>query len=300
MAQTMQKEEYMRGVKNFLKQNLPSMVDYILVVSTPIHDMYSPHSGHPTFSHQRLKVVNSLHQRGPTIPILEREAVPLLPHVFDIPRHLACISSSLIRSARLAGSKASLVERDHLSDLCSRCFDVEESALQRVSQFATAETRPAGLTWDVPQPRLLDLTPHCPPSPTSPIGRVHATSFRPSTASSSSDQPLPTSSQPLSDSSSPPNPFRDDLVVLRRGSVPEISSRESLTFPDDRTSRTLTRPRFLRPKSVSADSISTFTLISAEPHTPSAAHQLRNSDAASVVAYDKKSKSIFNGLLVRR
>jgi hypothetical protein len=291
----------MRGVKNFLQQNLPAMVDYILVVSTPIHDTHNPHSGHPAFSHQRLKVVNSLHQRGPTIPILEREAVPLLPHVLDIPRHLACISSSLIRSARLVGSKANSVERDHLSNLCSRCFEVEDIALQRVSQLATVESYPAALRWDAPRPRLLGKTP---PSPTSPIGRIHPKSFRPSTTPSPSDQPLQTSSQPLPDSSFPPDPSPGDIPVLRRGSVPEISSRESPTFPDDRVPLTPSRPHFLRPKSVSADSISTFISNSAEPHTPSPfVHVLRNPDAASAAACDesgKKTKSIFNGLLIRR
>jgi hypothetical protein len=294
----------MRGVKNFLRQNLPAMMDYILVVSTPIHDTYSPHSGHPAFSHQRLKVVNSLHQRGPTIPVLEREAVPLLPHVLDIPRHLACVSSSLMRSARLVGSKANPVEKDHLSDLCSRCFEVEEIALRRVSQLATVESHPAAPRWDVPRLRLLDKTRHSPPSPTSPVGRMHPQSFRPSTAPSPSDQLLPTSSHPLPDSFSPPNPSRGDLAVLRRGSVPETSSCESSTFPEDRVSRTLSRPRFLRPKSVSADSISTSTSISAEPHAPSpSVHLLRNSDAASAAAFDesgKKTKGIFNGLLIRR
>ena len=280
------------------------MVDYILVVSTPIHDTHSPHSGHPAFSYQRLKVVNSLHQRGPTIPILEREAVPLLPHVLDIPRHLACISSSLIRSARLVGSKANSVEGDHLSDLCSRCFEVEEIALQRVSQLATVESYPAALRWDTPRPRLLEKTPLYPPSPTSPIGRIHPKSFRPSTTPSPSDQPLQTSSHPLPDSSFPLNSSPGDIAVLRRGSVPEISSRESPTFLDDQVSRTPSRPRILRPKSVSADSISTFISNSAEPHTPSPfVHVLRNPDAASAATCDesgKKTKSIFNGLLIRR
>ncbi|KAF8140258.1 Rho GTPase activation protein [Boletus edulis] len=306
---TVQKEEYMRGVQNFLKQNLPAMVDYILVVSTPIHDTCSPHSGHPAFSHQRHKVVNALHQRGPTIPILEREAVPLLPHALDIPRHLACISSSLIRSARLVGPKANSAERDPLSDLCSRCFEVEEVALQRVRRIATDGSHPAAPRWDVARPRLPDKPPHSPPSPTSPISRINPVSFRPSTAPLSSNQPLsdeppPTSTHPLPGSFFSHDPSRGDLAVLRRGSVPEISSRQSSTFPEDRVSRTLSRPRFLRLKSVSADSISTFTSLPAEPYNPSPSeHLLRNPDAVSAAAVDesgKRTKNIFNGLLIRR
>lgn len=284
----------MRGIKNFLKQNLPAMVDYILVVSTPIHDAFNPHSGHPTFSHQRLKVVNSLHERGSTIPILEREAIPLLPHVLDIPRHLGCISSSLIRSARLLSSRVSSVEIDHLSDLCSRCFEVEEIALQRVSQLTTVDSHPVALRWDVPRPPLLDKTPHSPHSPTSPP--------KSSTAPSPSDKPLPHTSQPLPNNFFSLDSSPGDITVLRRGSVPEISPRKPPSFLEDRVPRTLSRSRFLRPKSISTDSISTLISNSADSHTPShSTHSLRNPDAPS--AFDesgKKTKNIFNGLLIRR
>lgn len=287
----------MRGIKTFLKQNLPAMVDYILVVSTPIYDAYNPHSGHPAFSHHRLKVVNSLHQRGSTIPTLSREAIPLLPHVLDIPRHLACISASLIRSARLVGPKVDSVEKDHLSDLCSRCFEVEETALQRVRQFTTVESHPVALRWDVPRPYFLDKSPHSPPSPISP-----PKPFRPSTAPSSSEERLAHSLQPLPNSFPPPNPSSGVVSVPRRGSVPEISSRKPLAFLEDRVSRGLGRPRFLRPKSISTDSISTLMSTSVEPHTPSpSAHVPRNPDASSGAAFDesgKKTKSIFTGLLI--
>ncbi|KAG9314364.1 GTPase activating protein [Chiua virens] len=289
---TVQKEEYMRGVKNFLNQNLPAMVDYILVVSTPIHDTYNSHSGHPSFSHQRLQVVNSLHQRGTTIPILEREAIPLLPHVLDIPRHLACISSSLIRSTRLVGSKA---EGDHLSDLCSRCFEVEEIALQRVSQLATAESHPAALRWDVPGPSLANRISHSPPSPTSPIDCGRRKSLRPSTASSLFDLPPVLDFQPLPNSIFPPNPSSGDFSVPRRGSVPEISSHKSSTFLEERVPRALSRPRFLRPKSISVDSLSTLASRSVELETPSVQFH-GGTEVSSTAALDessKKTKSIF-------
>lgn len=292
----------MRGIKNFLKQNLSAMVDYILVVSTPIHDTYNPHSGHPAFSHQRLEVVNSLHHRGSTIPSLEREAIPLLPHVLDIPRHLACVSSSLMRSARLVGSKPSSVERDHLSDLCSRCFEVEEIALKRVSQLATVESHPVALRWDVPRHRLLDGTPHSPPSPTSPIDRVRSQSFQLSTSPSPSDLPLPPNSYPLPDGFPALNPASGNHAVFRRGSVPEISSRRSPTSFEERVPRTLSRLR-LRPNSISTDPISTLICDSAEQsHTPSPSVQLlRNSDASSALnESSKKNKNIFNGFLIRR
>lgn len=284
----------MRGIKNFLKQNIPAMVDYILVVSTPIHDINS-HTGHPAFSHQRLRVVNSLHQRGSTIPVLEREAIPLLPHVLDIPRHLACISSSLIRSARLVGSRVNLLEEDHLPDLCSRCSEVEEIALQRVSRLATGGSHPVTVRWDVPRSRLPDKTPQSLLSSTS-----HPKSSRPSTAPSPSDKPFSHSSQRLPNGFPPLDPFPGNITVPRRGSVPEISSCKPPTPLGDQMPRVLSRPRFLRPKSVSTDSISTLISNSTEPHV---VHSIRDLDASSGMAFDepgKKTKSILNGLLIRR
>ncbi|KIK93739.1 hypothetical protein PAXRUDRAFT_144401 [Paxillus rubicundulus Ve08.2h10] len=300
---TVQKEEYMRGIKNFLQQNLPTMVDYILVVSTPIPDTYSPQSGYPVFSHQRLKVVNCLHQRGSTMPILEREAIPLLPHVLDIPRHLACISSSLIRSTRLAASKAKTVEKgDHLSDLCAQCFEVEEIGLQRVSQLATVEPHPATLKWDVSHPLVMDEASQSPPSPTSPINLRGQKEARPATAPSLSDQaPLSSHNHP------PPEPLTDSSSggpsTLRRGSVPEIYTHQLPTFME-RAPCTTSRPRFLRPKSISADSLSILMARSAGGRTPSpSTHTLGSQDATSAGASDessRKMKNIFNGLLTRR
>jgi hypothetical protein len=294
----------MRGIKDFLQQNLPAMVDYILVISTPVADTYSPQSGYPAFSHQRLKVVNCLHQRGSTMPILEREAIPLLPHVLDIPRHLACISSSLIRSARLAASKAKPVEKgDHLSDLCARCFEVEEIGLQRVSQLATVEPRPATLKWDVSHPPVMHEASQPPPSPTSPINRRGQKEARPATAPSLSDQ-APPSSHNHPPPEPPTNPSSSGPSTLRRESVPEIYSHKLPTFPEERVTCTTSRPRFLRPKSISTDSISTFMARSAGGHTPSpSTHSLGSQDATSVGVSDessRKMKNIFNGLLTRR
>ncbi|KAF8846384.1 Rho GTPase activation protein [Paxillus ammoniavirescens] len=301
---TVQKEKYMRGIKDFLQQNLPAMVDYILVISTPIPDTYSPQSGYPAFSHQRLNVVNCLHQRGSTMPNLEREAIPLLPHVLDIPRHLACISSSLIRSARLAASKAKQVENgDHLSDICARCFEVEEIGLQRVSQLATVEPHPAALKWDVSHPPVIHEASQPPPSPTSPINRRGQKEARPATAPSLSDQ-APPSNHNHPPPEPPTNSSSSGFSTLRRGSVPEIYSHKLPTFPEERATCTTSKPRFLRPKSISTDSISTFMARSAGGHTPSpSTHSLGSQDATSVGVSDescRKMKNIFNGLLTRR
>ncbi|KAF9241382.1 GTPase activating protein [Melanogaster broomeanus] len=304
---TVQKEEYMRGIKDFLQQNIPAMVDYILVVSTPIPDTYSPHSGHPTFSHQRLKVVNSLHQRGSVMPTLEREAIPLLPHALDIPRHLAYICSSLIRSARAAGSKAKSVEKgDHLSDLCARCFEVEEIGLQRVSQLATTSSHPVVLKWDVPRPPVIHEASQSPPSPTSPVSRERRRSPRPATAPTPSDQAvLSGRKNSLPESVVPPVPSPRRLSTLRRGSVPELYSQKLPPYPEEREPRTISTPRFLRPKSISADPISTtFPARAAEAHTPSpSTHSLGSQETTSVGTSDesgRRVKNIFNGFLTRR
>ncbi|KAG1881652.1 Rho GTPase activation protein [Suillus tomentosus] len=171
-----QKEEFMRGIKDFLKQNLPAMVDYILVVSTPIPpDPCSPHSGHPAHSHQRLDVVSSLHERSTTMPVLERESIPLLPHVLDIPRHLARITSSVLRSARSADPKDKSSEGDnqHLSGLCAQCFDLEDQSLARVSQLAGVESCPVTLKWDVPR-ITSTVSSAAPSSPASPSKMVES------------------------------------------------------------------------------------------------------------------------------
>jgi len=52
----------MRGVKDFIQENLQAMVDYILVISTSAPAVPYPHRS-PDLSHQRLQVVNSLRQR---------------------------------------------------------------------------------------------------------------------------------------------------------------------------------------------------------------------------------------------
>jgi len=89
----------MRGVQDFLKDSLPAMIDYIAVVSTPLGETSSTY-GDGMNRHDRLKVVNSLRQRTKTMTVLDRESVPMLPHLLDIPMHLAIITSAVIRSSR--------------------------------------------------------------------------------------------------------------------------------------------------------------------------------------------------------
>lgn len=247
--QTVQKEEYMRGVKGFLQQNLEAMIDYILVVSTPL-----PEAPHPPIrsSHQRLQIVNSLCQRGTSMSILGRESVPLLPHLLDVPRQLACISSSLVRRMKAINIKGKLEDQDdHLCELYSRCLEVEEMSLQRVSQIAGFRSSSATRGTTSSTISLPQHQPSLSPTPrrkqgqgpsSSPLELPQHDSVPPTNNVNPSGSP--SSSVPIALGSS-----------LRRGSLSNVSS----TPMDERLSRSTSRTRFLRFKSVSADGISPFT-----------------------------------------
>jgi hypothetical protein len=133
----------MRGVKDFLRDSLPAMIDYILVVSTPVSDPHNHYSGSSGERHERLKVIDTLRQRTAAMPVLDREAIPILPHLLDIPKHLAVVTSAVIRGAKdyKARTQSAAEPMDPvLDDICSRCYQVEERALRRVSQ--TTPRRP--------------------------------------------------------------------------------------------------------------------------------------------------------------
>jgi len=128
----------MRGVQDFLKDSLPAMIDYIVVVSTPLDETHSTYSDESN-RHDRLNVVNGLRQRTKNMMVLDRESVPILLHLPDIPKHLAIITSAIIRNSRdlnthtRTGDSADLA----VDEFCTKCFKVEEEALCWVSQLAT-------------------------------------------------------------------------------------------------------------------------------------------------------------------
>jgi len=136
----------MRGVRDFLVDNRQAMIDYILVVSTSAPDNF-PTPGSPEGSdsgrEQRLQVIESLRFRGANMPLLNREAIPLLPHLLDVPRHLAVISSAIVRRSNevLAKHQANGTPVDpDLQEFVNKCLDIEQQALKRVSKLA-AHTR---------------------------------------------------------------------------------------------------------------------------------------------------------------
>lgn len=128
----------MRGVQDFLKESATAMVDYIAVVST-VDDTTPSLQGDGLNGHDRLNVVNALRNRTRKMKVLDKEAVPLLPHLLDIPKHLAIITSAVIRGSRELNSQNRQGDDADLAvdEFYSKCAAVEEEALVRVSQLAT-------------------------------------------------------------------------------------------------------------------------------------------------------------------
>ena len=136
----------MRGVRDFLVDSRQAMIDYILAISTSSPDKF-PTPGSPDGSesgrNQRLQVIESLRFRGANMPLLNREAIPLLPHLLDVPRHLAVISSAIVRRSNevLAKHQANGTPVDpDLQEFVNKCLEIEQQALKRVSKLA-AHTR---------------------------------------------------------------------------------------------------------------------------------------------------------------
>ncbi|KAG8822095.1 hypothetical protein FRC17_009654 [Serendipita sp. 399] len=154
-----QKEEYMRGIKGCLERNTVTMIDYLAFVSS-VPDPFSPSANASSFlsgpdKHDRLHVINSLRERltgaGNMIPTLYKDAIPLLPYALDVPKHLAILSSAVVRNARSGGGAAFMhahrVEPGaangddgtgewSLARFSSLCFDVEAQALKSVATLA--------------------------------------------------------------------------------------------------------------------------------------------------------------------
>ena len=136
----------MRGVRDFLVSSRQAMIDYLIVVSTSAPDKF-PTPGSPggpgSDRTERLRVIESLRFRGANMPLLNREAIPLLPHLLDVPRHLAVISSAIVRRSNEVLAKhqtnGTLVDPD-LHEFVNKCLEIEQQALKRVGSLV-AHTR---------------------------------------------------------------------------------------------------------------------------------------------------------------
>ncbi|KAH8120325.1 GTPase activating protein [Phellopilus nigrolimitatus] len=132
---TVQKEEYMRGVKIFLKDSLPAMIDYIKEVSTPSPEQFRDCSPTSADKHDRIQVMNALRERKPTMPTLHREALLFLPHLLDIPKHLAILTSAVVRSTKYQRGRGPDNLSEPLGSFTRSCLEVEGVALRCVTQL---------------------------------------------------------------------------------------------------------------------------------------------------------------------
>lgn len=133
----------MHGVQDFLKDSRPAMIDYITVISSPVDDASLSNLAYDTNQLDQLDAVNALRRRSQRMTVLDKESIPVLPHLLDIPKHLAIVKSAIIRNYS-SRCKTNDDSRDlAVEEFCSVCHEVEGEALRRVNQLATklAESR---------------------------------------------------------------------------------------------------------------------------------------------------------------
>ena len=171
----------MRGVQDFLRDSLPAMINYINVISSPVDDV--PNVAYDANQLDRLDAVDTLRQRSQRMTVLEKESVLVLPHLLDIPKHLAIVKSTIIRNYN-SRCKTNNDSRDlAVEEFCSVCREVEGEALRRVSRLASrlAESKYPSMD-ETPLPLLTDHQPSrrrksfastapSPSEPNSPIDR---------------------------------------------------------------------------------------------------------------------------------
>ena len=240
----------MRGVRDFLVSGRQAMVDYILVVSTSTPDNF-PIPGSPdTISSdrkERSQAIESLRFRGANMPLLSREAIPLLPHLLDVPRHLAVISSAIVRRSNelLAKHQANGTPVDlDLDEFVNKCLEIEQQALKRVSKLA-AHTR---------EVRKRRATTSGGVVSTTPSSRTNGT-MRPSTSSDSyvtTTSQRPSTATSVATQRSPKPEMRPSTATTRGDSPPAFGSVASRKRPSTmQENRSMHEITPLRPRSAS-------------------------------------------------
>jgi len=226
----------MRSIKDFLTSSRAAMIDYIFVVSSPGPGARGSLST-LAFDERlnRLRVIDSLNHRSATMPLLYREAIPVLPYLLDVPRHLAVISSAVIRrSVAYRGTlKSDSSEAIDLEEFCEKCYVIEEHALRRVNQLGSLvlqapsrKKRPSntsvGGRSSTTSIRSNPLPSHTRSTQSgkekeSPVTSLVSLTSRPSTAPTPSDR---RSEQPPA----PPMPQAEDLTASSRTDAPSLES----------------------------------------------------------------------------
>lgn len=235
----------MRGIKSFLEEKLPEMLDYILVVSTPgPEDSPQPQSE----AHVRSRAVRALHDRKRAMSDLQKELIPHEQHFLDVPRHLSIITSVIVRNSRNV-----FPEDPTIADLFNRCRDVERHALYYVSRHAAlhgggsvARPFPAAELNRSPTTSSFGLTEE-PPSLPPTKSRTSSLHSRPKTAPSGamSDSALYTFA----------GSRRSQEYPLSRSELNASGDPGAETSEDRDESWRMSRRQASHPRSISTDSI---------------------------------------------
>jgi hypothetical protein len=241
----------MRGVKSFLEEKIPEMLDYILVVSTPSS---KDSSQQPPEAHVRSRAIRTLQERKQEMSDLQRESIPHEQCFVDIPRHLAIITSAIVRHSRDVSPQDST-----LSDLFRRCRDVEQRALYYVSRHSAPRGGGASAA----------------PSPTSDPGLSSANSNHSPIAAARSLTPFKAGASSRSRPMTAPSAAMSDpalhTLTGRRlsqefpRSETELNASTGAEASKEDDSWAALRRQASRPRSISTDSIPDFRSTAVRP-----------------------------------
>ncbi len=204
-----------------MQTSLPAMTDYIDVVSTPRHDTHV-NMAWGSDEHERIQVMNSLRERAPTLPTLHREAILFLPHLIDLPKHLAILTSGVVRCSNHQRSNGAKQLNGNLSELVKACNTIEQKAVKHVSRLKRPnKSNVRRLSRTVPQPFSTQSTSFAVPAQT----------LQPATLDTPHDEPKPRSEKrrSLSLMNGRPSTAPSDTAPPPRASRSERLSNESTT-----------------------------------------------------------------------
>ncbi|KAI0094892.1 Rho GTPase activation protein [Irpex rosettiformis] len=136
---TVTEPDSMRAVRDFLVSSSPKMQEYLDAVSSKSSGaIEGSRSLSSAQRHDRKRLIHVVRHRGRSAPTLNREAIPALPQMIDLPKHLAVITSIVVRHTRRTLPTRTGAPGDRIfDDFCQKCLEVEEQALIRVSQLAS-------------------------------------------------------------------------------------------------------------------------------------------------------------------
>lgn len=131
----------------------------------------------------------SFSPRGGAMVTLHRQAVPQLPHMLDLPRHLALVATAIVRAKKQASSRPARATDTNVDDFIARCIDIDARGVERVRQLDSrnqipvvvrlSQNRVADMAFSAPT--ISNTPPHreitrasTPPIDRRPIGDLNA------------------------------------------------------------------------------------------------------------------------------